>query len=44
MLSDESEVVSVFQGFVVLGCKLPPFGKRVFPVLLERVAIVDVTL
>ena len=44
MLSDESELVSVYQGFGNLDCKLPTFGQRDLPVLLEPVSVVDVAL
>jgi len=43
VLSDQSELVSDWQGFAGLGGKLPPFGQRDLPVLLEPVAVVEVS-
>ena len=43
-MSDKSEPVSVSMEFADLCGKLPPFGQRIFPVLLEPVAVVDVAL
>jgi len=44
VVSDQSELVSVCQEFFDLGGKLPPFGQRDLPALLEPVAVVDVAL
>ncbi|MEE2565086.1 hypothetical protein V0U35_00200 [Hyphobacterium sp. Y6023] len=43
VMSDKSELVSVFRGFVNLGGKLPPFFQRGGTVFLEPVALVEMS-